>query len=288
MHPADPQLSTPVPCVSNSVHSSVSAPVFNSSETSVIHSSTCNPPTVANKSDLFWHQRLGHIPFARMKSISFLSDKISSKQPFLCTVCPMARQQRLPFHDSTIHSSVPFQLVHIDIWGPCNTSTYNGFRYFLTLVDDFTRVTWTHLLSCKSNTLSILKAFLQLVKVQFKSTIQCFRSDNAYELGSSTASQQFFTDNGILHQTTIPHTPQQNGVVERKHKHLLEVSRALIFQSKLPLRFWGECVLTATYIINRILSTSLHNISPFEKLNGTVPTYDYLEIFWLLLLCCLS
>ncbi|XP_075074481.1 uncharacterized protein LOC142162074 [Nicotiana tabacum] len=176
LHSADPQLSTHVPCcVSNSVHSNESAPVFNSSKPSVIHSSTCNPPIVANKSDLFWHQRLGHIPFARMKSISFLFDKISSKQPFLCIVCPMARQQRLPFYDSTIHSSVPFQLVHIDIWGPYNTSTYDGFRYFLTLVDDFTRVTWTRLLSCKSNAISILKAFFQLIKVQFKSTIQCFR-----------------------------------------------------------------------------------------------------------------
>lgn len=120
-------------------------------------------------------------------------------------------------------------------------------------------------MSCKSNALSILKAFLQMVKVQFQSSVQCFRSDNAYELGSSAEAQQFFTANGIHHQTTIPHTPQQNGIVERKHKHMLEVSRAFFFQSKLPLKYWGECVLTATYLINKIPSPVLLNVSSLKN-----------------------
>ncbi|KAF3625553.1 Calcium-binding protein PBP1 [Capsicum annuum] len=64
------------------------------------------------------------------------------------------------------------------------------------------------------------------------------RSDNAYELGSSAEATSFFAENGILHQSTIPHTPQQNGVVERKHKHLLETSRALLFQSHHPIKYW--------------------------------------------------
>lgn len=101
-------------------------------------------------------------------------------------------------------------------------------------MDDFTRVTWTHLLSCKINALPILKAFTVMVKTHFHSSVQTFRSDNAFELGSIAASFSFLNEHGILHQTTIPHTPQQNGVVERKHKHLLEVSRALLFQSNLP------------------------------------------------------
>ncbi|XP_075106878.1 uncharacterized protein LOC142179889 [Nicotiana tabacum] len=117
---------------------------------------SCNQTSLVNKMDLLWHQRLGHMPFHKMQSISFLSDKVSTKQSFICSICPMARQQRLPFHDSTVSSTKLFQLVHIDIWGPYNTKTYNGFRYFLTLVDDFTKATLTHLLSSKSNALSIL------------------------------------------------------------------------------------------------------------------------------------
>lgn len=89
--------------------------------------------------------------------------------------------------------------MHIDIWGPYNTQTYNGFKYFLTLVDDFFRVTWTHLLSCKSNAISVLKAFIIMVQVHFNAKVKCFRTDNAYELGSSSEAQQLFTTHGILH-----------------------------------------------------------------------------------------
>lgn len=90
---------------------------------------------------------------------------------------------------------------------------------------------------------------------------------------------KFFSANGILHQTTIPHTSQQNGVVERKHKHLFEVSMALLFQSHLSLKYWGECVLTATYLINRFPSVILNNLSTFEKLHGSSPSYEHLKSF---------
>lgn len=111
----------------------------------------------------------------------------------------MARQQRLYFSDSHIHSIMPFQLVHIDVWGLYYTNTYNGFRNFITLVDDFTRITWTRLLSSKDNALSIIKASTIMVKVHFKSFVQSFRSDNAFELGSSAEALSFFVDNGILY-----------------------------------------------------------------------------------------
>ncbi|XP_070003109.1 uncharacterized protein [Nicotiana sylvestris] len=104
-------------------------------------------------------------------------------------------------------------------------------------------------------------------------------SDNAFELDSSTEATNFFGNEGILHQRTIPHTPQQNGVVERKYKHFLEVARALLFQSKLSLKFWGECILTATYLINKMSSPLLLNVSPYEKLHGNPPIYEHLKSF---------
>lgn len=77
---------------------------------------------------------------------------------------------------------------------------------------------------------------------------------------------KFFQSLGIVHQKSCPHTPQQNGVVERKHKHLLEVSRALFFQSGLGKCYWGECVLTAAHIINRTPSRVLNHSSPYKVL----------------------
>lgn len=101
-------------------------------------------------------------------------------------------------------------------------------------------------------------------------------------MGSFGGLKNLFTEKGISHQTTCTYTPQQNGVVERKHKHLLETFRALLFQSNLPTKFWGDCVLTATYLINRFPSKVLKNKTPFEILFGYPPSYSHLKSF-----CCL-
>ncbi|XP_055812079.1 uncharacterized protein LOC129881995 [Solanum dulcamara] len=104
-------------------------------------------------------------------------------------------------------------------------------------------------------------------KNQFDKVVKVLRSDNGTEFVNSVCDNMFKTL-GIIHQRSCPYTPQQNGVAERKHRHLLEVTRALGFQAKIPIRFWGHCVLAAAYLINRLPNSVLQFQSPYERLYG--------------------
>ena len=156
-------------------------------------------------------------------------------------------------------------MIHCDIWGKFSVPDYKGFQYFLIVVDDFSRCTWIFLMTHKSETYSLVKHFLILVKTQFNSSVKTIRSDNSTEFCSNDTIA-LFSSLGIIHQTSCVYTPHQNGVVERKHRHLLEVSRTLRFQASLPIKFWSDCVLTATHLINRMPSTVLNDNCPIEVL----------------------
>ena len=135
-----------------------------------------------------------------------------------------------------------------------NKSKYNGARYFLTILDDCTRITWTYLLKDKTETYQNIYNFICYVKNQFAVTIRCIRSDNGTEFTQGKCAN-LFSKEGIIHQKSAPYTPQQNGRVERKHKHLIETARSLRIHAGLPIKFWGECVSIACYLINRLPSS---------------------------------
>jgi hypothetical protein len=230
---------------------------------------------VKDVSSDIWHFRLGHLFQSRMSLLhEFLSD-IPCKNNDVCTVCPLARQRRLSFPISTSVSTSIFEMIHVDIWGPFSVSSINGSSYFLTIVDDFSRFTWIYLLQSKSQVRSLLQVFYQLIKTQFQVKIKIIRSDHGHEFSMT----DFYSSKGISHQLSCVETPQQNSVVERKHQHLLNVARALRFQSHLPLKFWGDCVLTAAHIINRIPTPNLSNKSPYHLLFSKPPSYHHLKVF---------
>lgn len=89
----------------------------------------------------------------------------------------------------------------------------------------------------------------------------------------------FLATIGIIHESSCTRTPQQNGRVEKKHKHLIEMTRALRFQPKFPKSFWGYCLLTSIYLINRLPTPVLQNKTPFEILYSRPPSYDHLKTF---------
>lgn len=202
-----------------------------------------------------WHNRLGHAPVSKLKLIDCIKH-CTHEINQVCLTCPMAKFTKLPFAVSDSYAAKAFELIHTDIWGPYKVCTRQIFKYFLTIVDDYTRMTWIYLLQYKSEYLKSLEIFSSYVQNQFKATIQIVRSNNALEF-KDAACTEFFQKHGIVHQTSCNYRPQQNSRVERKHRHVLEVARALMFQSGLSVTYWGESVLTAAYIINRLPSSVL-------------------------------
>ena len=106
--------------------------------------------------------------------------------------------------------------------------------------------------------------------------IKALRSDNGQDFLSL---QAFLDQNGTNFHRSCPYTPQQNGVVERKHSHLLNVARAIRFQANLPLQFWREHIKTACYLINRIPSPLLSHKTPYERLHKKLPSYSHLRVY---------
>lgn len=174
------------------------------------------------------HQRMGH-PSTQITSFSRVrSDSCNSRS--VCEICLQAKQTRDAFPISFNKAVESFELIHCDIWGPYRVASHCGAHYFLTIVDDFSQAVWVYFMAEKKGTSGLLISFCRMVRTQFKKSVKCVRRDNGLEFKTKSI-KQFYTENGILHQTSCVHTPQQNGRVERKHRHILNVARALRFQA---------------------------------------------------------
>lgn len=195
-----------------------------------------------------------------------------------CEVCHKAKQSRDPFPLSENKSSVFGQLIHLDVWGPYKVISREGFRYFLTIVDDYSRSVWVYMLKTKDEVFGMFVNFYNLVLTQFDNKIKVIRSDNGTEFINHKMND-FVNTICLIHQTSCAYTPQQNGIAERKHRHLLNVARSLMFQRGIPLVFWPECILTATYLINRLPSSVLNSKSPFLMVYNRETNLSHLRSF---------
>jgi histone deacetylase 1/2 len=193
----------------------------------------------------------------------------------VCDACQRAKSHQLPYNHSTRVSTAPLELVHTDVWGPALSSS-GGYKYYVSFVDDYSRHCWIYLLKHKSDVEDIFYIFQAHVERFLNTKIRAVQSDWGGEYHRLNA---YFRRIGIQHRVSCPHTSQQNGIVERKHRHLVETGLALLAHSSLPLRFWDEAFLTACYLINRMPTPVLNNTTPITRLLNQSPDYSFLRTF---------
>ncbi|KAK1410403.1 hypothetical protein QVD17_36940 [Tagetes erecta] len=225
-----------------------------------------------------WHSRLGH-PSDQVLNIlknDLYFTKTQLSEP--CDICHLSKQTRNVFHNSQHVSRKIGDLIHLDLWGPFKVTSREGYKYFLTIVDDFSRAVWLYLIKSKEQVYQNIESFFSLIHTQFGQMIKICRTDNGTEFVNQKL-QSFFDKRGVIHQTSCAYTPQQNGIVERKHRHLLNTARSLMFQGGLPISMWTESVLTAAYLINRTPSSVLNGRTPYELLFGSKPSLKHLRNF---------
>ncbi|CAL5369179.1 unnamed protein product [Camellia sinensis] len=195
-----------------------------------------------------------------------------------CRGCKIPKMSALPFNKSSSISSSHFQLVRTDVWGPSPIVTKGGSQYYVSFVDDYSRFTWMYLMTRKSDFYKIYFNFHSMIRTQFSTTSKVLRSNLGGEYYLSEF-EEFLVTHGTIHQSSCSDRPAQNDRVECKHHHLLDTARSLLLSSFVPSVFWGEAVLTAAYLLNRMTTPLVFGSSPCECLFGVTPNYSLLRIF---------
>ena len=152
----------------------------------------------------------------------------------------------------------------------------DDFKYYIIFVDHFTKYTWLYPIKHKSDSLQTFIRFQKLVENFFQLKIKQFFSDNGGEYIKMSAH---LSSCGISHLTSPPHTPEHNGYAERRHRHIVETALSLLSHAHMPIKFWTYAVTTATYLINRLPTKTLHNTSPYYQLFQKQPNYEKLRSF---------
>ncbi|GJR30581.1 retrovirus-related pol polyprotein from transposon TNT 1-94 [Tanacetum coccineum] len=134
----------------------------------------------------------------------------------------------------------------MDLCGPMRVESINGKKYVLVIVDDYSRYTWTHFLRSKDETPGVLIDFLTLVQRGLHAQVTTVRTDKGTEFLNKTL-HAYFAKEGIRHETSTARTPEQNGVVERQNRTLVEAARTMLSAAKVPLFFWAEVIATACF-----------------------------------------
>ncbi len=228
-----------------------------------------------NDSDMnLWHRRLGHF------NIDLIKEKLTkiNKSGCKCKICAQTKLKNFPFPPATNHTKQPFELLHMDLAQAPDYSIYKN-KYFLTILDDYTRYSWVIFMEFKSDTYNKFIIWYNQMRNIFKeNNIKYIKTDNGTEFFNNNFND-FYARTGIVHLHTVPHNPSQNGRVERLHGTLILNASAMLADAKLNHKFWQDAIAAANYIHNRLPHKGNNNKIPYELLYNNKVDYNKFRVF---------
>ena len=234
--------------------------------------------TAVRASSDVWHQRLGHQHPQLLQTMlsRYHLPVLNKSSSSFCNSCHIEKSSNLHLPSSNYKSTHFLDLLFCDVWGPTPITSSDGHNYFLLCVDDFSRYMWIFPLKHKYDVYNVFKQFMIVIERQFNTKVKSVQTDWGGEFRNLSP---FFTSLGILHRLSCPHTSAQNGVVERRHRHVVETGLTLLSQSGVPSKFWHFAYDTAVFLINRMPSRNSSTTSPFEYIFKRKPDYSFLRVF---------
>ncbi|GJU65163.1 retrovirus-related pol polyprotein from transposon TNT 1-94 [Tanacetum coccineum] len=231
-----------------------------------------------------WHRRLSHLNFGTLNKLAKDGlargiPRLKFQKDHLCSACALGKSKKSshqPKAEDTNQEKL--YLLHMDLCGPMRVASINGKRYILVIVDDYSRFTWVRFLKTKDEAPAAIIKCIKNIQVHLKATVRNVRTDNGTEFVNQTL-REWYENVGITHQTSVARTPQQNGVVERRNRTLVEAARTMLIFSKAPLFLWAEAINTACYTQNRSLIRLRYNKTPYELMQDKKPDLSFFHVF---------
>nr|GEW10933.1 integrase, catalytic region, zinc finger, CCHC-type, peptidase aspartic, catalytic [Tanacetum cinerariifolium] len=177
--------------------------------------------------------------------------KLKFEKDHLCSSCAMGKSTKKthkPKSEDTNQEKL--YLLHMDLCGPMRIESVNGKKYILVIVDDYSRFTWVKLLRSKDETSDFIIKFLKMIQVRLKVPVCHIQTDNGTEFVNQTL-RDYYEEVAISHETSVARSSQQNGVVERRNRTLIEAARTMLIYAEALLFLWAEAVATACFTQNR-------------------------------------
>nr|GEZ50357.1 retrovirus-related Pol polyprotein from transposon TNT 1-94 [Tanacetum cinerariifolium] len=231
-----------------------------------------------------WHRRLNHLNFGTINDLTRKDlvrglPRLKFEKDHICFACQLGKSKKHTHLPKAKNTNLEvLNTLHMDLCGPMRVQTINWKKYILVIVDDYTRFTWIKILRSKDETPEVVITFLKQIQLDLNKTVRFIHTDNGTEFVNHDPTH-YYESVGIFHQKSVPRTPQQNGVVKRRNRTLIEASRTMQIFSKASMFLWAVAVATACYTQNRSLIHTRHNKTPYELVHNKKHDLTFLRVF---------